>query len=430
LGSCLARKEPAVSKRDHHPIGYSLHQSSEQFGAYGNPIELFVPTDLHEEIQALRDIAARERDRKALPAAEQPRILLTVEKRANRTTSASLDVATARAKVDAEIEFLPVKLGERYPVYDPYEPVRILERRESTPDKELHKRDEDLYRRLSSKGWLRRIALPKSAEHKLANLAAAQPAFREVITYVQRHLRMARRTGQPPRIPPMLLYGEAGVGKTHFAYSLAESLGTAWRRQPFDNAETASALLGSDRHWSNTRYGVLFELLALGEFANPVIVLDELDKAVRRDGRYDPLGPLHTLLEPATAARVRDLSLDFELDASLVTWIGTANDHLLLPQPILSRLRVFRIRQPLGEDAIRMAQGVINATLKKVLPRSQAVDRRIAVALAHLTPREMFQATEDAASVAAEAGRRHLRPSDLPAWALWEESGREPQLLH
>lgn len=420
-------------KTDVNPPGYSLYDSSTEFGAYG-PVRLLVPTQLHEEIEQQREFAAKEQERerkeRECHLAAQTSPPPAASSRFDRRQAQSLDAVAERSKVDAELARRPVRYNQLHPVYDPYEPVRLLERRENTPDKELHKRDEDLYRRLSAKGRLRKIGLSKGVEKQLANLAVAQPAFCEVITFVQRHLRMARRTRQPLRIPPMLLYGEAGVGKTHFAHSLAESLGTAWRRQPFDNAETASALLGSDRHWGNTRWGLLFEMLALGEYANPVIVLDELDKAARRETRYDPLGPLHTLLEPSTAAHVRDQSLDFELDASLVIWIGTANDHLLLPQPILSRLRVFHIRQPQGEDAIRMAQGVINAALKKVLSRSQAVDRRIAVALAHLTPRELFQATEDAASVAAEAGRTHLRTSDLPAWALWDENGREPHLLH
>lgn len=416
-------------KNDVEPPGYSVYDSSTAFDAYG-PVRLLVPTQLQDHIAQERELAIMQREQERERKERERQTTPPVPSRSDRRQSPVLDAGAERAKVETELACRTVRQGRVHPVYDPYEPVRLLERRDNTPDKELHKRDEELYRRLSSKGWLRKVALPKGVEHKLGNLAASQPAFREVITFVHGHLRLARRTGRPPRIPPMLLYGEPGVGKTHFAHSLAHSLGTAWRRQPFDNAETGSVLLGSDRHWGNTRWGVLFELLALGEFANPVIVLDELDKAVRRETRNDPLGPLHTLLEPSTASHVRDLSLDFELDASLVTWIGTANDLVALPQPILSRLRVFHIRQPQGEDAIRTALAVINAALKKVLPRSLAVDRGVAVALAHLTPREQFQATEDAASVAAQAGRRHLRASDLPAWALWEGGGRRSQLLH
>lgn len=422
-----------MSKRDRIPApipaGFTVHRSSNQFDQYG-PIELLVPSALHEEMRAERILAARRREEAVRLAEPKPPPMSAVEKLATRTAADANRSQTERKKVTSEIARTRYKPDQLFAVYDPYEPVRLLERQGRTPDKELHKRDDELFRRLSAKGWLRDIALPRGFERKLADLARDQPAFREVIAFVAGHLRMARSTRRPPRIPPMLLYGVPGVGKTHFAHSLAQALGTTWRRQPFDNAETASALLGSDRHWASTHYGLLFEMLALGAHANPVIVLDELDKAARQATRYDPLGPLHTLLEPSTAGHVRDLSLDFELDARLVTWIATANDHLLLPPPILSRLRVFHIRQPQGEDAIRTAQGVIDMVLRRALPRSDAVDRRIAVALAHLTPMELYQATEDAASAAAAAGRRHLRVSDLPAWALWDETAGKSPLLH
>jgi hypothetical protein len=418
-----------VSKRDSIPTGFCLHRSSEQYDRFG-PIELLVPTVVHEEIEDERDLVAKRREDAALLAHPKPPPLPEVDKLARRLACDPPKAQAERAKVAQQVERQRHRQDKLFAVYDPYEPVRLLERQASTPDKELHKRDDELFRRLSAKGWLRKIAIPLAFEPKLANLAHEQPAFREVISFVRGHLCLARNTRQPPRIPPLLLYGEPGVGKTHFAHSLAQVLGTTWRRQPFDNAETASALLGSDRHWANTRYGLLFEMLALGDYANPVIVLDELDKAARQATRYDPLGPLHTLLEPFTAAHVRDLSLDFELDTRLVTWIATANDHLLLPQPILSRLRVFHIRQPQGEDAIRTAQGVITETLRKVLPSSLTIDREVAVALAHLTPRELLQATEDAAAAAADAGHRNLRISDLPAWALGEDEVGEPPLLH
>jgi ATP-dependent Lon protease len=418
---------------DHHdPLfaGYSLHRSSDQFGESGEPIKLLVPTPLHEQIQARQEFARKAREDRALLAAAPPPAASIIQKAAKSHAPAAPQVAAERSRIAQEILRVSHKPGKRHPVYNPYEPLRLLERRESTPDTEVHKRDEALYRRLSRKGWLRDIALPRGVDRSLDCLAADQPSFREVIAFVHGHLTLARRTGRAPRIPPMLLYGEAGVGKTHFAHSLAQALGTTWRRHSFDNAETASALLGSDRHWANTRYGLLFDLLALGEHANPVVVLDELDKSAGRDTRYDPVAPLHTLLEPETAAHVRDLSLDFELDASLVTWIGTANDPTRLPLPILSRLRLFHIGPARGEDAIQMAQGVINATLKKLLPRSEPVTRRISVDLAHLTPRELFQATEDAASRAAAAGRRHLLLSDFPAWARGVPDAQADQRLH
>lgn len=113
-----------------------------------------------------------------------------------------------------------------------------------------------------------------------------------------------------------------------------------------------------------------------------------------------------------------------------MTWVATVNNHLLVHQPILSRFRVFHIRQPVGGNAIVLAQGVADTALRKVLPGAKAVQRRIAVELAHLTHREICQAVEDAAAAAAEDGRRFLKPADLPAWALHSEEAAAPPVLH
>lgn len=128
----------------------------------------------------------------------------------------------------------------------------------------------------------------------------------------------------------MMRFGPPGVGKTYFCEALSAILHVPMRRHPMDQAETSSALLlGSDLSWGNTRYGLVFELLALGDHANPVVILDELDKAgwtySFSGSLTSPTSVLHSLLEPVSALRLRDISLDIGLDASLITWIATAN---------------------------------------------------------------------------------------------------------
>ena len=65
----------------------------------------------------------------------------------------------------------------------------------------------------------------------------------------------------------------------------------------------------------------------MGECANPVILLDELDKSTFDGGsdRLDPLSQLHAVLEPETSHQTLDVSVNIEFDASLVTYIATAN---------------------------------------------------------------------------------------------------------
>lgn len=91
----------------------------------------------------------------------------------------------------------------------------------------------------------------------------------------------------------------------------------------------------------------MFNALLRGKDLNPVFVLDELDKAAgTTEGRHNPLGPLYSLLEPESAKQFTDEYAGVPIDASWFSWVATANDHRVLPTPIVSRLAVFEIRSP------------------------------------------------------------------------------------
>lgn len=287
-------------------------------------------------------------------------------------------------------------------------------------DKDLRKRDEEIASRLIAAGPYRVLAKyendmdDKEALDTLGSLHLSHPHFSRVIDFIRQHLILASRSTKTLRLPPILLNGEPGVGKTHFAIELANVLGVVSRRVGFDTPLTAATLMGSDGRWTNSQYGLLFELVCLGKHANPIIVLDEIDKAdTRRD--WNPLAPLHTLLEPSTAANVRDLSVDFEFDASLITWIATSNNSRLLSAAIRSRFTEFDIRRPGAADAINSAMEVVARSfdsyqIEGVVPP----DRSLAVALAHLTPRKITQVLKQTVANAIAKGNRVITLEDLP----------------
>ena len=103
---------------------------------------------------------------------------------------------------------------------------------------------------------------------------------------------------------------------------------------------------------------MVFELLAYQPLANPVMVLDELDKTDQQR-QYDPLAALYTLLEPRSARDFIDLSIrDFSIDASHVNWIATANSIEGIPAPLLSRMTVLHVLALTPEQVAHIARQI------------------------------------------------------------------------
>lgn len=161
-----------------------------------------------------------------------------------------------------------------------------------------------------------------------------------------------------------------------------------------------------------------------------MIVLEEIDKVADRHND-DPLSPLHTLLEPSTACVATDLSLSFTFDASLVTWVATANDLRCIPAPIRSRFQEFVIEFPTARQAVQLASTLIAVTLVERAPQGfEPAPRHFAADLAHCTAREIRQAVTAAIACAVNNGRNHLVRSDLPARVLCDSEDAGVAWLH
>ena len=143
----------------------------------------------------------------------------------------------------------------------------------------------------------------------------------------------------------MLLLGEPGLGKTYFAKRLAHVLATGFEFVSMSSLTAGWVLTGASAQWHNARPGKVAQTLIEGEYANPVVVLDEVDKA-GGDARYDPMGALYGLLERDTATHFKDEYIDVDIDASHILWVATANDESSIPEPILNRMNVYAIERP------------------------------------------------------------------------------------
>jgi ATP-dependent Lon protease len=166
-------------------------------------------------------------------------------------------------------------------------------------------------------------------------LLAEFPYALDVIDFVLGDL-----TSKPTvTIRPVLLTGTPGSGKTHFARRFAHHFGLhVWS---VDCAGSdGSVFAGTDRRWFSAEPSHPFLAMSRGRQANPLIILDELEKAPTRQdyGRmWDSLLPF---LDPGSNKQAQDKCLQVPIDASHINYIATANRVDQLPWPLRDRLRI------------------------------------------------------------------------------------------
>lgn len=290
-----------------------------------------------------------------------------------------------------------------------------------TADRDNRARDTELLTQVARGGFWRKASVSAKGLKALNALAKEMPHFAGIVEAVRNQLLLAKAARKPARLRPMLLVGPPGLGKSHFAERFAAALAVPVHRLAMDTVQTTSALSGGDSHWSNSQVGLVFQALALGPAANPVIVLDEIDKSSVHGG-HDPLAPLHGLLEPLTAKHFADRSLPLPLDARHVVWIATANDVEGLNLPLRSRFAVHHIAPPDAQQALHLARAIARGLLDDLglrLDISEAVFHR----LTSRSPREQRQDLETAVAKAVAAGRRCLAVDDLPPSAVVTQRG-------
>lgn len=256
----------------------------------------------------------------------------------------------------------------------------------------------------------------------IATLRQDFPNFGPVIDLIERRSALARMADGAFALPPLLLVGPPGVGKTHFAHRLATLTATPFHEISMATASTGWMLSGLDRSWNGGKPGLVFRALCVDDdaVANPLFLLDEIDKvcgASNNASRAD--AALYTLLEPSSAKRFEDECLPFPIDASAMVIIATANELDTIPSPLLSRFEVFHIEAAAPAERRAIARSVhahVCASNPWGSHFTDALDEGVMDVLVHEyeDARSIRKAITDACAVAAMRGENKVRVSDIP----------------
>lgn len=279
--------------------------------------------------------------------------------------------------------------------------VYVLERVEPSADRVVREIVKN-YRPLAT------VPTPLAGVPDLRELAsrldADFPWFAPLNRRVVREL-VARAQGSGAfHLPPMLLVGPPGSGKTSWVRELARLAGVPFVQVGAAGQADNKVLEATARGWSSANPCRPVEAIRQSGRANPMFLLDELDKVGTGSHNGHIWDTLLKFLEPANASRYYDECLGGHCDLSFVSWIATANDAARLPGPLLDRLEVVEVGLPApahypgivaaARRAYQRRHGLMDAAMPEFGPAEWAWLRKF-----FGSPRRVGKATERLLSV-------------------------------
>jgi len=179
----------------------------------------------------------------------------------------------------------------------------------------------------------------------VAELAIEMPNFSEVLADISVQINARKRLGLSIKLQPILLLGKPGIGKTRFIKDLASALFCESHVFNMGGHGDVLKLKGLSKGWGSSRPGDIATKLALGATFNPLLMLDEIDKARSAGGDrgHDIASLLLAYLEPESSGEIEDDYIGSAMDLSGVNWIFAANSIDDLPDFFMSRVDVYHI---------------------------------------------------------------------------------------
>lgn len=194
------------------------------------------------------------------------------------------------------------------------------------------------------------LPAPAAAADLALTLNEEYPWMDRVTQRLTRRLAMRHTMGSSFRLPNLLLVGAPGIGKTSYLRALAATVGVPFGVLSLNGMTDNRLLAGTARGYSNMRPGWAVEFVARERCANPLLVLDEIDKVAQGQQTGRVWDTLLGLTETSSSRTWFDECLLTPVDLSGVSWLATANSVEGMPDALLSRFEVLHVEAPVWNN--------------------------------------------------------------------------------
>ena len=190
----------------------------------------------------------------------------------------------------------------------------------------------------------------------------------------------------PVFFDPILVLGPPGVGKTAWASDFGGLVGVPEIFIPMAGKSTAVGFKSGEFEYRNSKPSPVLQTIARAKKANPLVLLDEIDK-VGTGGEFGSVqdAALH-FLDSTTNSSIYDEFLRVEVNMSAVLWICTANDERSIIEPLLDRMRIVRVDYPSLDHV-----PVILDTIMEKISRGLPVNLRAVVSGQDVVEEKLFE---------------------------------------
>jgi ATP-dependent Lon protease len=329
-------------------------------GRLADVIASHLSLKIKDKQDILETIDVRERLEKILDLLNNEREVLELERKISQRVKKQMEKTQKEYYLREQMKAIQKELGDKEGRAGEVEELRAQLEEADVPDnvRERIAKEIDRLERMPTSSaeagvirnyidWLLALPWRKRTEDDL-DIAKAEAVLNEdhyglekpkerVLEYLAVQKLVNRLKG-----PILCLVGPPGVGKTSIARSIARSLGRQFVRISLGGVRDEAEIRGHRRTYVGAMPGRIIQGMKTAGTANPVFLLDEIDK-MAMDFRGDPAAALLEVLDPEQNSTFSDHYIELPFDLSSVMFVTTANAVHNIPRPLLDRMEVLYI---------------------------------------------------------------------------------------